>query len=146
MAKRAFSTWLAGLAIVTLMFTIPSPAPALDKLKFGTPLKMSPNNYLPLLAGEEFGYFKQQGLDIEWIPFTGSSPMFRAVAAKSVNVGLAPTISFIRAAARSIPVIMIAGVTREDQFVLWVLADSPLRRPGDLKGAKIGLSCLGGTT
>ncbi|MEE8448646.1 MAG: hypothetical protein V3S39_03340 [Thermodesulfobacteriota bacterium] len=63
MAKRAFSTWLAGLAIVTLMFTIPSPAPALDKLKFGTPLKMSPNNYLPLLAGEEFGYFKQQGLE-----------------------------------------------------------------------------------
>src|SRR3990172_7038063 len=53
---------------------------AADKITFGIPAKVSPAYYLPLLAGQEQGLWKEQGLDMEWVSFEGSAQLLRAVA------------------------------------------------------------------
>lgn len=119
---------------------------ALEKLKFGTPVKGSPSNYLPLVAAEEKGYWKENGLEVEWWPFTGASPLFQAVTAGSILVGLAPAISVIQTQARAVPVLMVAKVYGKEEFTLWVRADSPAKSFKELRGGRIGISRLGGST
>src|SRR3972149_933258 len=88
---------------------------AIEKIKFGTPVKGSPSNYLPVVAAEDKGYWKENGLEAEWWPFTGASPLFQAVTAGSVLVGLAPAISVIQTQARGVPVLMVAKLYGKEE-------------------------------
>jgi len=55
---------------------------AVEKLNFGTATKTSPHYALPMVAAEEKGFWKEQGLEVEGIPFSSAGAMFRAIAAR----------------------------------------------------------------
>lgn len=136
--KKYFALGLLALLVQT------TAALAAEKLTFATAVKVYSVYYLPVLAAEEGGFWKENGLAVEWVPFQGGGPMHQAIASGSINIGIdMPSASF-QAVARGIPVVFVSDLYTTDDFIVWVRGDSQLKEPKDLKGAKIGVARYGG--
>lgn len=133
---------LLGLTILmSLAFLY--PAWALEKLKFGTAIQLFPHYYLPVLGAEEQGFWKENGLQVEWVPFKGSTPQQQALTAGALMVGLDNLSGMLRAVAMGAPSLVIGQVSPFNQFYFWVRADRPFNEMKELSGAKFGTSRLG---
>ena len=117
---------------------------AAEKLKFGTGPKSSPIFYLPVGAAEEKGFWKQNGLEVEWVPFSAAATLHQAMAAGAINISASTVIGFIQAVASGLPNVIVSDLQSAELFILYVRTDSPIRRPEDLKGARIGIPRLRG--
>lgn len=122
-----------------LTFAFSSNVGAIEKLKFGTSTKEAPNHYLPVLAGEEKGFWKENSIDLEWVPFRGGAPLNQAMAAGHLAIGIGGATGVIPAQAQGLPVIMVGQLFAENLFGFWVRPESRFKQPSDLKGAKIGV-------
>lgn len=134
---------LSVIIIVLIFADLPSVLGG-EKLKFGTAIKVAPTYFLPMLAAQEEGFWEKNGLEVEWAPFRGSSALFRGVAAGATRIGFSPAVSNIQAAGRGIPAVIVSELLPKDPNFVWVMTKSPLRRPKDLKGTKIGVPRFGG--
>jgi NitT/TauT family transport system substrate-binding protein len=101
---------------------------------------------LPLIVAEEKGLWKEKGVNVEWLSFKGSSAMYRAMAAKSVDMSISMGASAIQAASRGVRVVIVADLGAQLDFEVWVKGDGPIKKPADLKGDKIGIGRRGGSS
>lgn len=120
-----------------------NPARGLEKIKYSNPAGPHPLYVLPVLAGQEQGYWKQQGLEVEHFQFRSSTDMYRGVSAGSIDVGVDPIIGMIQAAAAGVPVVAVLDQGVLLSWNMWVRTDSKIRRPSELKGAIIGVTRRG---
>lgn len=139
MTKKIF----LAIAVIALSLAFFLEAIAAEKLKFATSVRVSVNYYLPVLAAEEKGFWKQNGLEVEWVPFRGGAEMYRAVAAGEVGIGFTVASSVVVGVTRGIPVSMIASLVEEPKFLVYVAKESRFKKAEDLKGAKVGVPRLG---
>jgi NitT/TauT family transport system substrate-binding protein len=121
-----------------------SHAGAQDALKYGSAVKLVAVYYLPVLAAQEQGFFKQNGLDVEYFPSQSGTDMQRALAASAIKIGSSGAGSDILSAARGVPVVIVANLQSYDDFAIYVASNGRTQKPQDLKGAKIGVSRFGG--
>lgn len=140
MSKKRFLATLVVLVVVGFIF---SGAQAAEKVKFGTSIRAAPHYELVLTAADERGFWKQNNLDVEWVPFRSGSDMHRGVAAGSIDMGLSQSASVVQATERGIPEIIVASTLVED-FYIYVLKKSAIREPKELKGARVALGTFGG--
>lgn len=117
---------------------------ALDKLRFGLSARANPSYVLPFLAAEEKGFWKRNELDTEFIPFDAGAALFRAMAAGALDMALGGVLSDVQAIIRGVPVILVTDLKSPQDFYIYVRADSKIRGPADLKGARIGVTRFGG--
>lgn len=129
-----------------LLLAAAVPALAAEKLKVGSAVKVYAGYYLPILAAEEKGFWKENGLEVEWVPFMASPPLYQAVAAGSINFGMSPVDAAIDSAIKGLPVVIAGTLIPDDPFLVWVKSDSKYKEPRDLKGKKIGAPRLVGAT
>lgn len=143
MSKGLLLSFLAGGASFLLLT---GTTPALEKVKFASPVRTIASLYLPILAAEEKGYWKANGLDVEWIPVGSTVALAHAITAGSVRVGVDGAVGMFMGIARGVPAIAIAeGNTLPAPSALWVRANSPAREAKDLrKGALVGVLSIGG--
>lgn len=134
---------LALVLLAAFLTSVPLSQGA-EKIKFGTPLKVNPQYALPVLAGEEMGFWKKEGLEVEWVPFQGGGPLFRAMAAGAVQMAHDAALSTIQAISRGVPLIIVADLGGIEDMFVWVRPDSPIKEPKDLKDTRIGITRLGG--
>ena len=139
MTKCIFAALGVALALVTA-----SRAWAEEQLKYGTAIQFSPNFYLPVLAAEEQGFFKKNGVNAEWFPARSGADLHRDLASSAVKIASSTGPADVLAIARGVPTVVVANLQGEDNFSIWVRADSRFHKPQDLKGAKLGVSQLGG--
>ena len=137
---RKWRIALLVLVGVTISFGYASA----QKMKFATPIKFYPPYALPALTAEAKGFWKQNGLDAEWIPFKGSVAMTQALAAGSINIGAGAVAGILQAAGRGLPVLAVAQLDTRDRYAMWVRTAGKINKPEDLKGKKIGVSRIGG--
>lgn len=130
-----------GALIVS--FLMAAPTLAAEKVKVGTVFKESALYSLPMLAAEEKGFWKEQGLEVEWIAFTGGAPMAQAMAAGSIDVGMTATFSSILQIARGVPKVIVADMNSREDMYVWVRPDSPIKGAREMKGTTIGLNRFG---
>lgn len=142
MARKLLFT----LSLASLFIGLVSPLFALEKVKLGSAVKIDRVYYLPNLVGEEKGFWKENGLEVEWVPFGGNTPLNHAVAAGAINMAMTASSGPPAAAERGLPIIMVAELSARPAFGIWVRAESPYREPRDLKGARIGVTGLGTPT
>jgi NitT/TauT family transport system substrate-binding protein len=104
--------------------------------------KSSPEtfSFIPLDIGIEAGIFKNNGIDIQIIGFSGGAKMQQALAANSLDVafGSGPQMILTTKGAPMMAVAEMAGAPLN--FAVIVPYDSPLKTLDDLKGKKIGVS------
>lgn len=127
-----------------LMALFVGAAHAQEKINYGTAIKFSPIYYLPVLAAQEKGFFQKNGLDVTWVPSQSGPDMQRDLATDAVQIGSSNGATDIPAMAKGVPSVIIANLQPTDDFAVWVASDSRFQKPADLKGAKIGVSRLGG--
>ncbi len=104
--------------------------------------------YLPLTIAERLGYFKEQGLDVEIQDFGGGAKSLQALVGGSVDVVTGAYEHTIRMQAKGQDIRAVIELGRFPAIVLGVkksLADK-VKRAGDLKGLKIGVTAPGSST
>lgn len=116
-----------------------------DRLKLGSDIKDTPVYYLPVLAAEERGLWKENGLEVEYVPFRSSVDHFRAITARAVMMGMSTGLALIEQVSRGVPAIMVSNLQEKEGVALYSLPSGPIKEPKDLKGGRIGITRLGST-
>ena len=132
------------LALTFTVLTLPKYAQAAEKVKYGTAIKVYPAYYLPMMAAEEKGLWKRNGLDGEWVPFRGSVALHQGIAAGDIMIGGDLATSVFQAANRGLPLMIVSNLVSWSAFFMWVRTESQIKKPGDLEGMTIGVSRMGG--
>lgn len=140
MAKRLTIWVLAGLLILGLAR---GSFPA-DKVRFATSQKESPIQYLVPLAAQERDLWKGNGVAAQWTAFKGGAAFVQAMAAGAFDLGVVTSPTYIQGMARGLAMTALSEIHVKDHFFFWVPVQSRFREPGDLKGAKVGVTRFGG--
>lgn len=135
--------WFLAMAIVLLGVGTQASA-AQEHIKYGTAVKLSPVYYLPVLAAQEQGIFTKHGLEVEWVPARNGPDFIRDIAAAAVQIGSSTGVTDIPAIDRGAPAVIVASLQAREGFAIWVASGGRFKSIQDLKGAKIGVSRLGG--
>lgn len=134
-----------GLICMLAFLFLTGSSQALEKMKLGSSTKTSPWYYLPILAAQDAGYWKDNGIEAEWVSFRSGGSSVRAMAAGAINVLFTSATTAFRARSREVPVIIIAQLRSQNDFSVYVPTASPRMKPADLKDAKMGVSRKGGS-
>lgn len=139
MAGRAL---LFFLAVAVGLFGV-AQAMGADRVKFSVAQRGNPFYDLLVMATEEKGYWKLNGLTPEIFIFRGGGAMYSALVAEALDMGLTGGTGVVHAASRGVPVVIVAEAGKQN-FYIWVRTETAIKKPEDLKGAKIGINTLGG--
>ena len=135
---------LAIVASGALACALAAPAHAAETLRVGKAVAEA-FSFVPLDIGMREGFFKQNGLDIDEISFTGDAKMQQAMAADSIDMALGsgPAMAFI---AKGSPVKAVAAMAGPPLLVMLVVRPDGPKTVADLKGGKVACSTVGSLT
>jgi NitT/TauT family transport system substrate-binding protein len=104
--------------------------------------------YLPLTIAQQKGYFGEEGLNVVINDFKGGSQSLQALQGGSVDAVTGAYEHTIRMQVKGRPVVALIELGRFPGFVLAVQSSlkDEVRKPGDLKGRKIGVTTPGSST
>src|SRR5207249_2441101 len=129
------TAWMIGLTILLCC----APAQAADKLRIGFPDLAA--QFVPLPLGEKRGFFKEEGLQAEFIRIR---PAISSAALVSGEIDYDAVIgNGIGAAIRGLPVRLVACFMPATPIA--IIARPDIKSVQDLKGKAIGLNTFGGT-
>src|SRR6266545_2403551 len=129
------TAWMIGLGILLCY----APAQAADKLRIGFPDLAA--QFVPLPLGEKRGFFKEEGLQAEFIRIR---PAISSAALVSGEIDYDAVIgNGIGAAIRGLPVRLVACFMPATPIA--IIARPDIKSVQDLKGKAIGLNTFGGT-
>jgi NitT/TauT family transport system substrate-binding protein len=135
-------SWLLGGLLLLTMFSGASAASAADKIRVGKSVSQ-PFAFSPIEIGTAQGIWAKHGLDVETVIFAGDAKLQQGLVAGAVDFGLGsgPAMGFL---AKGVPAKAVAVIANEPLSMgLVVGAASNIRKPEDLKGAKIGITTAG---
>src|SRR5690606_15106283 len=94
--------------------------------------------------GETLGFFKEEGLKLEYVSVQGTAVLLPQVANGSVEFGIMNADLAVIAAAKKepFPVKFFYNFYPRNIFEFTVLADSPIKTLADLKDKKLGVGAL----
>jgi len=98
----------------------------------------------PVIVALERGFFKNEGLAAEYVPFRGGPDLLKAVMAGECLIGITGSTDILVFREAGSPIKMIATHTEGNHFTLNVAPD--IQKVGDLKGKAIGVTRVGATT
>src|SRR5262245_46932588 len=98
----------------------------------------------PTLVGIEKGFFKQNGLAAEMIPFKGGPDLLKGVLAGGADIGLTGATDPLVFRERGTTIRAMATILDKNHFTLTV--GPQIKRVEDLKGGTIGVTVVGATT
>jgi ABC-type nitrate/sulfonate/bicarbonate transport system substrate-binding protein len=116
-----------------------------DKIRVGKSVTQ-PFAFAPIEIGLEKGIWGRHGLELEVSIFAGDAKLQQALVATSVDFGLGsgPAMGFL---VKGVPAKAVGVIANQPLSMGIVVGpSSAIRTPGDLKGAKIGISTEGSLT
>lgn len=138
-------------AALALLLVCPGAVMAADHVTVGTVGNSSDAGFF--IAADK-GYFKDEGLDVEFVPFDGAQKMMAPLGSGDLDIGGgAASASLYNSAARNIGIKIVADRSRmtagyqfQTLMVRKALIDSGrFKRLADLKGLKVALLAPGGS-
>ncbi len=144
--RRFLQVTAAGLAAAaTGPAMVPRPASAqLTPFKIGPVVLDELGLTGPILIGIEKGYFREDGIAAEMIPFKGGPDLLKGVLSGSVDLGLSGATDPLVFRERGTAIRAVAVITEKNYFV--IVAAPKISSPADLKGGTIGVTVVGATT
>lgn len=123
---------------------VPFASQGAEKLRFATTTKDTPRHVLPVMAAQEKGLWREEGLEAQWVPLEQAVQFYQAVAAGSVDMGIGAISSLISAFSRGVPALLVSDLKNQPPYYVWVRKDSPITKPEQLKGTRMGITRTGG--
>jgi putative hydroxymethylpyrimidine transport system substrate-binding protein len=127
------------LLLISLLFFCNSLFAATQPLTIVLDWFINPD-HAPLFVAEQQGYFKQQGLDVKFIPPADPNDPPKLVAAGKADLAIDYQPQLVLQVAQGLPLVRIATLIATPLNCLAVTADSNIHSIKDLKGKKIGYS------
>lgn len=100
----------------------------------------------PLLVEEDKGFYKAQGIALEYVPGAGSADAIRNILSGQADVAFADPGSFFSALDKGERLRAIYDIYPQNVFNVVSLKGSGITKPSDLKGKKIGVYSLASGT
>ncbi|WP_431282477.1 ABC transporter substrate-binding protein [Humitalea sp. 24SJ18S-53] len=110
---------------------------SLRKVRFAIPWVPEGSNLQAYVARNR-GYWRRLGLDVEMSTGTGSNNAAQAIATGQFDIGFINASTLPVMAARDLKLIAIGQCDYKTTMGIGVLDGSPIRRPKDLEGRKLG--------
>ncbi len=143
--RRRFLETVAGGALAMSAARLPpAAAQSLTAVKVGCVVLGDFGINAPTLVGLEKGFFKQNGLDAEMIPFKGGPDLLKGVLAGAADIGLTGATDPLVFRERGTTIRAVATILEKNHFTLTVTPQ--IKRVEDLKGGTIGVTAVGATT
>jgi NitT/TauT family transport system substrate-binding protein len=122
----------------------PAAPPARESIKYGyNPIL----NQAPMYIAQDRGYYAEQGLEVEFVPFDSGALMIPPATAGQLDVIQAvPSPSLFNALARGLPLVAVASMSRYEVYVLVrkELVDSgQVKSIEDLRGKRVSFNVEG---
>lgn len=130
------------LIVMAIPFTVSPEAKGNEKLTVMLDWFVNPDHG-PLYVGLEKGYFKESGLEVEFIVPSNPNDPPKLVAAGQADLAISYQPQHHLHVDKGLPLVRIATLVATPLNTLVVLTDGPIGRLGDLKGKTIGYSVGG---
>jgi NitT/TauT family transport system substrate-binding protein len=141
MLKKTIGAY-AGSVLLAVTAALPASAQDLKDVKIGIGTPVINVTYPWLNMPEALGWWRDEGLNVTLVPVSGSLQATQLLAAGSIDYAEMNTAAIIQANVKNdIPIRVIMANTVIDWSIV-SLADGPVKKPGDLKGATIGVLSL----
>ena len=140
--RQRMIQFIAGLLLTAATASLASAA---DKVRVGKSVTQ-PFAFAPIEIGLEKGIWARHALELEVSIFAGDAKLQQALVANSIDFGLGsgPAMGFL---VKGVPAKAVGVIANEPLSMgIVVAASSAVRNPGDLKGARIGISTEGSLT
>lgn len=98
--------------------------------------------YSPMYIAKEKGYFKEQGLDVEFY-YAAAAEIVKNAATGNVQFGFPNADSVILAKSQGIPIKVVNTTYQNGLGALIFQKSSGITKPEDLKGKKVGVTSFG---
>ncbi len=145
--RRTLSTFIGASLLAMASITVASPSIAADKINVGA-LRFT--SHSASFVAFERGYFKEQGLEVEFKFFQAAQPMAVAIASGDVDFGVTAISGGLINLANKGAIKVIGGALHEEAGVdgQMILAskkafDGGLTKPSMLKGRSFGITQAG---
>ena len=127
------ATFVAGIALAW------TPTHAADSMKM-TFNWLAGAAHLGFIYGDELGFYKDVGIDIEFEEGRGSGPTSQMVATGQTDIGMASATAALTTASKGAPIVVISPLFQVNSFGVISLAETGIATPSDLVGKKVGTS------
>jgi NitT/TauT family transport system substrate-binding protein len=94
----------------------------------------------PIVLGQQKGFFKEEGVDLEIQEGRGSGPTVQAVAAENVTIGFADLTTMMALSVKGAPVISIGSALQRSPFAVISLKEKGIDSPEKVKGLTIAMT------
>ncbi len=135
---------LRSTALAVPSLAVTRVAHAQPAVKIGTAVLGDYSLAGPVIVALEKGFFRQEGVNVEFIPFRGGPDLLKAVLSGDVLIGATGSTDILVFREAGSPIKMIATHTEGNHFTLNVAPD--VSAVGDLKGKAIGITRAGSST
>jgi ABC-type nitrate/sulfonate/bicarbonate transport system substrate-binding protein len=98
----------------------------------------------PLWVAHDGEYFRREGLETQLLYIGGGSLLIQSMLGGDVQFAYGPSVPVVNATLRGADLVLIANTG--NAMVFSVMSRPELKNPSDLKGKKIGVTRLGGST
>lgn len=133
------------LSLSAALGLLSTQAHALDQVTVALAIPPAVHDGAPYAAGDELGFFKEEGLEVKVLVFQGAGALIPQVASKRVTFGYPtsePIISAYLNGKDHLPLKYFYNGVPANTMEFAVLANSPIKTITDLKGKKIGVGAL----
>ncbi|MFC4297438.1 MAG: ABC transporter substrate-binding protein [Castellaniella sp.] len=141
----SFSRAFRSTVLAASVFVVAAAAQAepLHKVRIGYPPAWSAVE-AAIPFGDTLGFFKEEGLALDYVSVQGTAVLLPQVANGSVEFGIMnPDLAIIAASkGEPFPIKFFYNFYPRNIFEFTVLKDSPIKTLADLKGKKIGVGAL----
>ncbi len=97
-----------------------------------------------LWVAQEGGYFKREGLDTELLYIGGGSLLIQSMLSGELPFAYGPSVPVINATLRGADLVLIGNTG--NSLVFSIMSRPEIKQPAQLRGKKIGVTRLGGST
>ena len=97
-----------------------------------------------LWVAQEGGYFKREGLDVELLYIGGGSLLIQSMLSGDVPFAYGPSVPVINASLRGADLVLVGNTG--NSLVFSIMSRPEIKQPANLKGKKVGVTRLGGST
>ena len=97
-----------------------------------------------LWVAQEGGYFMREGLDTELLYIGGGSLLIQSMLSGDVPFAYGPSVPVINASLRGADLVLIGNTG--NSLVFSIMSRPEIKQPANLKGKRVGVTRLGGST
>lgn len=134
-APAALAAVFATILMATACGTVKDPGGKRVSLA----LDWFPNsNHAGIYEAVKRGYFKDEGLEVNVYTPSDPSTVLQTVGAGRDDFGISYQPDLLQARSKGIPVVSVLGIVQHPLNSVMALETSAIKRPGDLKGKKVG--------